>query len=99
MTLQTGLRLKEKLAGMMCLSGYLPIAPKAIAEHTRESLATPIFMVHGRMDPVIPLARAEQSRDALKQLGYDVEWHEYPMQHSLCQQEIVDISAWLKRII
>ena len=44
-------------------------------------------------------ARAEQSRDALKQLGYDVEWHEYPMQHSLCQQEIVDISAWLKRIL
>nr|WP_315398634.1 alpha/beta hydrolase [uncultured Duganella sp.] len=99
MTLQTGLRQKDKLAGMMCLSGYLPIAAKAGAEHTADSLATPIFMAHGRMDPVVPLARAEQSRDALKQLGYDVEWHEYPMQHSLCQQEIVDISAWLKRIL
>ena len=99
MTLQTGLRHKEKLAGMMCLSGYLPLAPKAAAEHTAESLATPIFMAHGRMDPVVPFARAEQSRDVLKQLGYNVDWHDYPMQHSLCQQEVTDIGAWLHRIL
>jgi phospholipase/carboxylesterase len=99
MTLQTGLRQKEKLAGLMCLSGYVPIASKAAAEHTPESLATPIFMVHGRMDPVIPVARAEQSRDLLKQLGYQVEWHDYPMQHSLCQEEVDHISAWLKKVL
>jgi len=99
MTLQTGLRQPEKLAGMMCLSGYVPIADAAIKEHTAASLATPIFMVHGRMDPVIPVARAEQSRDLLKQLGYQVEWHDYPMQHSLCQDEVVHISAWLKRVL
>jgi phospholipase/carboxylesterase len=99
MTLQTGLRQKERLAGLMCLSGYVPIAAKAAAEHTPESLATPIFMVHGRMDPVIPVARAEQSRDLLQQLGYQVEWHDYPMQHSLCQEEVDHISAWLKKVL
>ncbi|NRR32231.1 alpha/beta hydrolase [Oxalobacteraceae bacterium] len=99
MTLQTGLRYPGKLAGLMCLSGYVPIADKAIAEHSKASLATPVFMVHGRMDPVIPVARAEQSRDLLKQLGYSVEWHEYPMQHSVCQEEVAHISAWLKRVL
>jgi len=98
-TLQTGMRQQEKLAGMMCLSGYVPIAPKAAAEHTQASLATPIFMVHGRMDPVIPIARAEQSRDLLKQLGYNVEWHDYMMQHSVCQEEVEHISAWLKKVL
>ncbi|MYM74801.1 carboxylesterase [Duganella sp. FT134W] len=99
MTLQTGLRQKTRLAGLLCLSGYVPIAPKAAAEHTPESLATPIFLVHGRMDPVIPIARATASRDLLVDWGYQVEWHDYAMQHSLCQQEIDDISAWLKRIL
>ena len=99
MTLQTGMRQKEKLAGMMCLSGYVPIAAKAAAEHTPESLATPIFMVHGRMDPVIPIGRAEQSRDLLKQLGYQVEWHDYMMQHSVCMEEVEHISAWLKKVL
>src|SRR3954464_10920160 len=77
MTLQTGLRQPEKLAGLMCLSGYVPIADKAAAECTPESKATPIFMVHGRMDPVITIARATASRDLLQQWGYNVEWHEY----------------------
>jgi phospholipase/carboxylesterase len=99
MTLQTGLRQKNKLAGLLCLSGYVPIAPKAATEHTPESKATPIFLVHGRMDPVIPIARATASRDLLVDWGYNVEWHEYAMQHSLCQQEVDDISAWLKRVL
>jgi phospholipase/carboxylesterase len=99
MTLQTGLRQKTRLAGMLCLSGYVPIAPQAAAEHTPESLATPIFLVHGRMDPVIAIARATASRDLLVEWGYNVEWHEYAMQHSLCQQEVDDISAWLKRVL
>jgi phospholipase/carboxylesterase len=99
MTLQTGLRQPHKLAGLMCLSGYLPIADKAVAEHSKASLATPVFMVHGRMDPVIPVARAERSRDMLKQMGYTVDWHDYPMQHSLCQEEVQHISAWLKHVL
>jgi phospholipase/carboxylesterase len=99
MTLQTGLRYPGKLAGLMCLSGYVPLADKVSNERTAESITTPIFMVHGRADPVIPIARAEQSRDLLKALGYQVEWHEYMMQHSLCAEEIDHISAWLKRVL
>lgn len=99
MTLQTGLRQQQPLAGMLCLSGYLPIAAQAASEHTAASKATPVFLVHGRMDPVVPIARAAASRDLLVQWGYNVEWHEYAMQHSLCQQEVDDISAWLKRIL
>lgn len=99
MTLQTGLRHPEKLAGLMCLSGYLPLSTTVAAERTEESLDTPVFMVHGSSDGVIPIARAEQSRDLLESMGYQVEWHAYPMQHSLCQQEVVDIGAWLKKVL
>jgi phospholipase/carboxylesterase len=99
MTLQTGLRHPEKLAGMLCLSGYLPLNEKVIHERTEESIDTPIFMAHGRQDHVVPFVRAEQSRDILKQLGYTIEWHEYPMQHSLCFEEVQDISAWLKKVL
>jgi phospholipase/carboxylesterase len=99
MTLQTGLRHPERLAGLLCLSGYLPLADKTAAEHHPASLATPIFMAHGIADPVVPLIRASQSRQALAAQGYQVEWHDYPMQHSLCQEEVDHISAWLKRIL
>ena len=99
MTLQTGLRHPEKLAGLLCLSGYAPLSAKLPTERTQASLATPIFMVHGRSDGVIPIARAEQSRDLLKSMGYQVEWHDYDMQHSLCQEEIDHIGAWLKKVL
>ena len=99
MTLQTGLRYPETLAGLMCLSGYLPLADKTAAERTPASLATPIFMAHGTADPVVPVARAEQSRDLLAGMGYQVEWHAYRMQHSLCQEEIDAIGAWLKKVL
>ncbi len=99
MTIQTGLRHPETLAGLLCLSGYVPIAPTVAAERTDASLATPIFLCHGRGDGVIPIERAELSRDLLVAMRYQVEWHEYNMQHSLCAEEINDISAWLKRVL
>lgn len=99
MTLQTGLRHPEALAGLMCLSGYLPLADKTAAERTPASLNTPVFMAHGVADPVVQIARAEQSRDLLTGMGYKVEWHAYRMQHSLCQEEINDIGAWLKKVL
>ena len=99
MTLQTGLRHPETLAGLMCLSGYLPLADMTAAERTPASLQTPIFMAHGTADPVVPIARAEQSRDLLTGMGYQVEWHAYRMQHSLCQEEIDAIGAWLKKVL
>jgi phospholipase/carboxylesterase len=99
MALQTGLRHPEKLAGLMCLSGYVPLSTTIAHERTEASIDTPIFMVHGRADGVIPIARAEQSRDLLKSFGYQVEWHDYPMQHSLCQEEVDHIGAWLKKVL
>jgi phospholipase/carboxylesterase len=99
MALQTGLRHPEKLAGLMCLSGYVPLSATVPSERSEASIDTPIFMVHGRADGVIPIARAEQSRDLLKSIGYQVEWHDYPMQHSLCQEEVEHIGAWLKKVL
>ena len=99
MTLMTGLRQPGKLAGLLCLSGYLPLAPKTADERNIASLATPIFMAHGSQDPVVPFLRGQQSRDVLLALGYDVEWHDYPMQHTLCQEEVDDIGAWLTRVL
>lgn len=98
MTLQTGLRHPEKLAGLLCLSGYVPLADKLASERHAANQDTPIFMVHGTADPVIPVQRAEQSRDLLKSLGYKVEWHDYWMQHSVSEQEIVDIGNWLRKV-
>ncbi len=99
MTLQTGLRYPQKLAGLMCLSGYLPLADKIAAERSHANQHTPLFMAHGRGDGVVVIDRAEASRDLLKELGYDVEWHEYLMPHSVCAEEIDDISGWLKQVL
>jgi phospholipase/carboxylesterase len=99
MTLQTGLRYPEKLAGLLCLSGYLPIHATVAAERHSANHDTPIFLAHGRGDPVIPIDRAERSRDLLQAHGYHVEWHEYMMPHSVCEEEIADIGAWLRRIL
>ena len=99
MTLLSGLRHSERLAGLVGLSGYLPLAASTAAERSAANQGLPIFMAHGRMDPVIPIARAIDSRDALQLLGYPVEWHEYPMPHSVCAEEIADLNAWLLRIL
>jgi len=99
MTLMTGLRCAERLAGLACLSGYLPLADKLPAERTGMNADLPIFMAHGRMDPVIPIARAVASRDALIALGHPVEWHEYPMPHSVCAEEIDDLGRWLRGVL
>lgn len=99
MALQTGLRYPQKLAGLMCLSGYLPLNDKIAVERHPANQHTPIFQAHGRADPVVPVDRAEKSRDLLQQLGYRIEWHEYMMQHSVCADEVADIGAWLRHIL
>ena len=99
MTLHTGLRHPQKLAGLVALSGYLPIADMLDAERAPANAATPVFMGHGTSDPVVPLARAEASRDRLTALGYPVEWHTYPMPHSVCVPELADISAFLRKVL
>ena len=99
MTLQTGLRYPEKLAGLICLSGYLPLASVIKDERSEANLQTPIFMAHGRGDPVVQIGRAEASRDLLKELGHPVEWHEYLMPHSVCEEEIDDIGTWIRGLL
>lgn len=97
--LQAGLRHGERLAGIMALSTYVPLADRLAAEANPVSRGVPIFMAHGTADPMIPLARAQSSRDLLLQLGHAVEWSEYRMPHSVCPQEIADIGAWLARVL
>ncbi|MDW5443433.1 carboxylesterase [Polaromonas sp. SM01] len=99
MSLMTGLRYPERLAGIMGLSGYLPLADKLAAERSPASHGLPIFLAHGRHDGVVPLVAATATRDALTALAYPVEWHEYAMEHSLCQEEVADINAWLLRVL
>lgn len=99
MTLHTGIRLKEKLAGLMGLSGYLPLIDMAAQERHSANAATPIFLAHGTHDPVVTLERAEASRAKLVELGYSVQWHTYPMPHSVCAQEIDDISSFLQSVL
>ena len=99
MALHTGLRHPERLAGIMALSCFLPLADHVAAEASAVNRATPIFFAHGIHDPMIPLARAQHARDALTGLGYRVEWHEYPMPHSVTDAEVLDIAAWLARIL
>ena len=99
MTLMAGLRHSERLAGLLGMSGYLPLADTTAAERSAANAGVPIFLAHGRSDPVIALARATASRDALQALGYAVEWHDYPMPHSVCAQEIADINRWLLKVL
>ena len=96
--LHTGLRYDAPLAGVLALSTYLPLPDTIMAEASPANAALPVFMAHGTVDSVIPLAHGATSRDLLIQEGYAVEWHEYPMTHSVCAEEISDIGTWLTRI-
>jgi phospholipase/carboxylesterase len=97
--LQTALRYPERLAGVIALSTYLPLASTLAAERSEANRDIPIFMAHGQYDDLIPIQRARQSREYLEKLGYKIEWHEYPMPHSVCAPEIADLSAFLSEII
>ncbi len=97
--LHTGLRHTDKLAGIMALSTYLPVAQTLPAEAAAANRRIPLFYAHGTHDQVIPIAMAEASRKVLNETGYIVEWHSYPMQHSVCIEEIRDISAWLQSVL
>jgi phospholipase/carboxylesterase len=98
-TLQAGLRQQQPLAGLLALSTYLPLAAQFEAERNTGSAKVPIFMAHGRSDPVIPFARATASRDVLKAAGYALDWHEYEMPHSVCEAEVRHIAGFLKRVL
>ena len=99
MTFMTGLRYGERLAGLLGMSGYLPLAASTLAERSAANVGIPIFQAHGTADPMIVIDRAIASRDALSGWGYPVEWHAYSMPHSVCAQEISDMNAWLLRVL
>ncbi len=97
--LHTALRYPRRLAGVVALSTYLPLADTLNSEKAKENQATPIFMAHGRFDEIIPLPRALASRELLQKMSYRVDWHEYPMPHSVCMEEIADVAAYLRGVL
>jgi phospholipase/carboxylesterase len=99
MTLLTGVRYPERLAGLVGLSGYLPLAASTAAERSSANAHTPVFLGHGRFDPVVTLQRGLDSRTALAALGYRVDWHDYPMEHSVHPQEIADLNRFLLEVL
>ncbi len=98
-SLQTGLRQARRLAGVMSLSAYLPLVGTISKERNAANNETPIFLGHGTQDNIVPLKLGTTSRDQLVKLGYDVDWHQYPMPHSVCPEELEDISAWFTRVL
>jgi phospholipase/carboxylesterase len=99
LALHTGLRYGERLAGIMALSGYLPLAGTLAQERSAANAHTPIFMAHGTEDPVVVLSRGQASQVHLAALGYTVQWHTYPMPHSVHPREVADISAFLRQVL
>jgi phospholipase/carboxylesterase len=98
----TALRYPQLLAGLMALSTYLPLqesfAREVVQSASVRSAGLPIFMAHGSFDPVLPMSMGEQSRKRISEAGYEVEWHDYPMAHAVCAEEIADIRRWLLSI-
>lgn len=97
--LHTGLRYPKKLAGIMALSTYMPFKENVIAQANDAQKQIQIFAAHGQFDPVIPFASYQDYIPTLETNGYEVEAHSYPMEHSLCLEEINDISAWLQKVL
>ena len=94
-----GLRQPARLAGILALSTYLPLADRLAAEAHPANAAVPILLAHGTSDPIVPLALAEGSRALLRERGYEVDFRTYPMPHSLCAEEVTDIREWLIRVL
>jgi phospholipase/carboxylesterase len=99
MALLSGIRHPQKLGGIFGLSGYLPLAAQTAAERQPANAATPIFMAAGEFDGIVRLERSQASRLQLEQLGHDIAWHSYPMEHSVCAEEVRDLNSWLLRVL
>jgi phospholipase/carboxylesterase len=98
-TLGAGLRFGHRLAGLVGMSGYLPIAERTAAERHPANADVPVFLAHGQRDAIVPLARGAASRDALQALGLPVQWQEYPMEHSVCIEEVRALNQWLLQVL
>lgn len=98
-TLLAGLRCPHRLAGLAGLSGYLPLPEATAAEAQAANKDVPIFLAHGRSDTVVTMSRGQAARDTLTALGYAVEWHDYPMEHTVCVEEVTALNRWLQRVL
>jgi len=99
MTLLTGLRHPQRLAGLVGLSGYLPLLDTTAAEHSAANADVPIFLAHGRQDQVVPIARAQAARAELERLGYAPQWQDYAMGHEVHPEEIQALQDWLLKVL
>jgi phospholipase/carboxylesterase len=97
--LHVGLRYPDRLAGILALSCYLPLASTLDTELSPANRDVPIFWAHGVHDPMLPLAMAEQGREQVTALGYQIDWHQYPIPHSVSAEEIADVARWLERVL
>jgi phospholipase/carboxylesterase len=97
--LHTGLTYERRLAGIMGLSTYLPSLETVEKERSKANKEVPVMMAHGTMDTMIPMSKGLRTRQALTRLGYPVRWHDYPMQHEVCMEEINDIRTWLLEVL
>jgi phospholipase/carboxylesterase len=98
-TLMAGVRHHQRLAGLAGLSGYLPLADTTAAERHAANHGVPVFLGHGSRDGVVPMARGAAARDLLSGLGHPVEWHDYPMEHSVCAEEVSALNDWLLKVL
>jgi phospholipase/carboxylesterase len=98
-TLGAGLRFGQRLAGLAGMSGYLPLAETTAAERHAANADVPVFLGHGQRDGVVPMARGTAARDHLTTLGHTVAWHDYPMEHSVCLEEVKALEAWLRQVL
>ncbi|MBL8324801.1 MAG: carboxylesterase [Rubrivivax sp.] len=98
-TLGAGLRFGHRLAGLVGMSGYLPLAGTLPGERHTANAGTPVLLAHGTRDPLVGLVRGHASRDAVAALGNPVQWHDYPMEHSVCMEELRDVQTFLQRVL
>jgi phospholipase/carboxylesterase len=98
-TLGAGLRYGQRLAGLVGMSGYLPLASTTAAERHAANAGTPVLLAHGTRDPMVSAARGQAARDAVAALGNPVQWHDYPMEHSVCMEELRDVERFLRRVL
>ncbi len=95
--LYAGLRHPQRIAGLLALSTYLVLEDHLAEERSEANAKTPVFLAHGSLDPMVPITGGQLARRTLEQLEYDVEWHDYPMQHQVCMEELRDIGTWLRK--
>ena len=97
--LQVALRYPQRLAGVLPLSTYLPLRQSLAAEASAANKSIPVLMCHGHQDTVVPLQLGERSRDLLLEQGYRIDFRHYAMPHSVCGEEVRDISEWLQQVL